>query len=145
MGTQIVVGIPFFLLAIAAGVVVAAFVMLEKMLQPKAIDLPAGIEALPPTHDRTDALCIAEVVRSSECWQSLIDRAGAMGYELHPATRDDILVVNPKTRHWIFLSESGHFFPYLIERLGPPPSWLVTERKSPPTGFAFGDRKPLAG
>lgn len=43
MGTQIVVGIPFFLLAIAAGVVVAAFVMLEKMLQPKAIDLPGVV------------------------------------------------------------------------------------------------------
>lgn len=87
------------------------------------------------------------LIRNAESWSSLIGLLVDREYQLFPA-KDDIYAVNFSTRRVIYLSDSGHFFPFLIERLGYPPEGLVPEnfiRRSTqpkvPSGFNFKSSK----
>jgi hypothetical protein len=66
------------------------------------------------------------LIRNAESWSSLIGLLVEREYQLFPA-KDDIYAVNFNTRRVIYLSDSGHFFPFLIERLGYPPEGFVPE------------------
>ena len=50
-----------------------------------------------------------------------------LGFNLFPAV-EDVFAVNFKTRRMFFLGDSGHYFPFLVERLGLPPDNLLPKK-----------------
>ncbi|MGM8936607.1 hypothetical protein ACS8E9_17300 [Pseudomonas neustonica] len=74
-----------------------------------------------------------EKIRKANSWGKLIHDVNELGFNLFPAT-DDVFAVNFKTRRMFSLSESGHYFPFLVERLGLPPAELLPEKYVRPAG-----------
>lgn len=66
---------------------------------------------------------IALAVRNAPSWNEIEQIFSAWGFALLPGI-DDIYALNFDTEQIIYLSECGHFLPFLVERLGPPPAPL---------------------
>jgi len=65
-----------------------------------------------------------EVVRQAKSWVDIEVGASKYNFELHPAV-DDIIAVGRESRQSLLLSDSGHFFYFIVERLGHPPGHLM--------------------
>lgn len=63
-------------------------------------------------------------IRRANCWSQLEKDIRSFGYNLFPA-EEDLFAVNFQTRDFLMLGDSGHFFPFLIERMGTPPGHLI--------------------
>lgn len=76
-------------------------------------------------------------IRRATSWDELISMMRELGYELFPA-EEDVFGIDLTSRDVIYLGDSGHFFPFLVERLGAPPPELR------PTGFYKLERETRA-
>ena len=63
-------------------------------------------------------------IRASDSWQQIVTLLESKGFDLVPL-KDDILAVHESDTIVFKLGNCGHFFEYLIERLGMPPKHLV--------------------
>lgn len=79
---------------------------------------------------------VFEKIRKANSWDKLILDVNELGFNLFPAV-EDVFAVNFKTRSIIFLSDSGHFFSFIVERLGLPPANLMPKNYGRPAGSSI--------
>lgn len=63
-------------------------------------------------------------IRASHSWQHIVNLVESKGFDLVPL-KDDILAVHESDTIVFKFGNCGHFFEYLIERLGMPPKHLI--------------------
>lgn len=73
--------------------------------------------------DSSVRLQVLARIRSVSSWEELTCMMTDYGYTLFPA-EDDVFAINLSNRDTIFLGDSGHLFPFIVERLGDPPEEL---------------------
>ncbi len=74
--------------------------------------------------DATETLAVFDLIRAARTWTQIATELATRGYTLFP-TEEDVCCVHDHTGHAIYVGNSGHFFPFLIERLGMPPEYLI--------------------
>jgi hypothetical protein len=113
--------------AIMAAVSALAAFSIEFALQ-RGRDMRVGTKHKPAGMGKPGALqTVFEHIRGAQSWTAMENDLRHLGFKLVPE-ENDILVINFRTHCFALLSDSGHFLPFIIERLGTPPEHLLPHR-----------------